>query len=57
MCYIGERIRTVVVDPIQAPVPLPGQEPETEPQYVPEPAEVPEFEDEPELVPVYGKGL
>lgn len=47
MCYIGEHVRTVVVDPIQAPVPLPGQEPEIEPSYEPV------FDDQPVLVPVY----
>jgi len=49
MCYIGEHIRTVVVDPLQAPVPLPGQEPEIEPSYVPDPV----TDDQPILVPVY----
>jgi len=49
MCYIGEPVRTVLIDPIEAPAPLPSvaAEPELEPMYVPvEPVEVPE------LVPV-----
>jgi hypothetical protein len=33
MCNIGEHVRTVVVDPIQVPAPLPGQEPQIEPSY------------------------
>ncbi len=55
MCDIGEPVRTVVVDPIQVPAPLPGC-PESEPDPFAEPAPcVPEpayADDEPVLVPV-----
>ena len=43
MCYIGQYQRTVVVDPLSAPAPVPSQEPEQEPVLV---------EAEPEQEPV-----
>ena len=51
MCNIGEPIRTVVIDPIQVPAPVPDR-----PQFDPEPFTVPEPlpVEEPVLVPIRG---
>lgn len=52
MCYIGEQKRVIQVEPLELPVPLPGQPtPEIEPDYEPVYVEAPQAE-RPVLVPV-----